>query len=161
MLKLSWQLGIYRKYFNCNTDNILQFHVNFQQHSVAFIRLLPQYYNKIDKQRAIESAPEELRPKLWKRYVDDTLEVIKRGKVEEWSTHLNSMDPTGSIKFTYEEETNNTIPFLNTLLERRPDGSVKVQVYRKKTHTNQYLAFTSRSPFTSENGSGENVVKQV
>ena len=36
------------KYFNCNTDNILHFHVNFQQHSVAFIRLLPQYYNKID-----------------------------------------------------------------------------------------------------------------
>ena len=35
-------------YFNCNTDNILHFHVNFQQHSVAFIRLLPQYYNKID-----------------------------------------------------------------------------------------------------------------
>ena len=31
------------KYFNCNTDNILHFHVNFQQHSVAFIRLLPQY----------------------------------------------------------------------------------------------------------------------
>ena len=84
------------------------------------------------EQRAIESEPEELRPKLWKRYVDDTLEVIKRGKVEEWSTHLNSMDPTGSIKFTYEEETNNTIPFLDTLLERRPDGSVKVQVYRKK-----------------------------
>ena len=81
------------------------------------------------EQRAIESAPEELRPKLWKRYVDDTLEVIRRGKVEEWSTHLNSMDPTGSIKFTYEEETNNTIPFLDTLLERRPDGSVKVQVY--------------------------------
>ena len=91
--------------------------------------------------------------------MDDTLEVIKRGKAEEWSTHLNSMDPTGSIKFTYEEETNNTIPFLDTLLERRPDGSVKVQVYRKKTHTNQY--FYSASPFTSENGSGENVVKQV
>ena len=25
------------KYFNCNTDNILHFHVNFQQHPVAFI----------------------------------------------------------------------------------------------------------------------------
>ena len=33
-------------YFNCNTDNILHFHVEFQQHSVAFIRLLPQYYNR-------------------------------------------------------------------------------------------------------------------
>ena len=35
----------HRNYFNCNTDNILHFHVNFQKHSVAFIRLLPQYYN--------------------------------------------------------------------------------------------------------------------
>ena len=34
---------IYSKYFNCNKNNILHFHVNFQQHSVAFIRLLPQY----------------------------------------------------------------------------------------------------------------------
>ena len=32
------------------------------------------------KQRAMESASGELRPTLWKRYVDDTLEVIKRGK---------------------------------------------------------------------------------
>ena len=37
------------------------------------------------EQRAIESAPNDLRPKLWKRYVDDTLEVIRRGKVAEWS----------------------------------------------------------------------------
>ena len=25
------------------------------------------------------TVPEDLRPKLWKRYVDDTLEVVKRG----------------------------------------------------------------------------------
>ena len=30
------------------------------------------------EQRAMESASEELRPTLWKCYVDDTLEVIKR-----------------------------------------------------------------------------------
>ena len=29
----------------------------------------------------MESAPDDLRPKLWKRYVDDTLEVVRRGKV--------------------------------------------------------------------------------
>ena len=45
------------------------------------------------EQRAMESASEELRPALWKRYVDNTLEVIKRGKVDEWSAHLNNMDP--------------------------------------------------------------------
>ena len=61
------------------------------------------------EQRAMESASGELRPTLWKRYVDNTLEVIKRGKVDEWSAHLNSMDPTGSIKFTHEIETDNTM----------------------------------------------------
>ena len=85
------------------------------------------------EQRAMESASAELRPTLWKRYVDDTLEVIKRGKVDAWSAHLNNMDPTGSIKFTHEIETDNTIAFLDTLLERKEDGSVKVKVYRKKT----------------------------
>ena len=98
------------------------------------------------EQRAMESASAELRPTLWKRYVDGTLEVIKRGKVVAWSAHLNNMDPTGSIKFTHEIETDNTIAFLDTLLQRKEDGSVKVKVYRKKTHTNQYLAFDSHHP---------------
>ena len=84
------------------------------------------------EQSAMESASAELRPTLWKRYVDDTLEVIKRGKVDAWSAHLNNMDPTGSIKFIHEKETDNTIAFLDTLLERKEDGSVKVKVYRRK-----------------------------
>ena len=104
------------------------------------------------EQRAMPSASAELRPTLWKRYVDDTLEVIKRGKVDAWSAHLNNMDPTGSIKFTHEIETDNTIAFLDTLLERKEDGSVKVKAYRKKTHTNQYLAFDSHHPLHQKLG---------
>ena len=48
--------------------------------------------------------------------------------------HINTIDPTGNIKFTYEEEEDKQIPFLDTVLVRREDGSVKLLVYRKKSH---------------------------
>ena len=60
--------------------------------------------------------------------------------------HLNTIDPTGSIKFTYEEESDRKIPFLDTRIVRKEDGSVKLLVYRKKTHTDQYLIFQSQHP---------------
>jgi len=56
--------------------------------------------------------------------VDDGLEVIKRGSVTQLTEHLNSVDSTGSIRFTYEEETETEgqISFLDTLLIRKEDG---------------------------------------
>ena len=98
------------------------------------------------EQRAIATAPVNCRPRLWKRFVDDTLEVIKRGSVAQLTEHLNSVDSTRSIRFTYEEETEGQIPFLDTLLIRKEDGNIKLLVYRKKTHTDQYLNFMSHHP---------------
>ena len=43
------------------------------------------------------------------------------GLTEELLHHLNGVRPT--IKFTVEQEENGTLPFLNTLLRRREDGS--------------------------------------
>ena len=55
------------------------------------------------EKEAIASAPMDCRPKLWRRYVDDVLEVIKSGTTQKLTYHLNTVDPTGSIKFTHEE----------------------------------------------------------
>ena len=103
-------------------------------------------YMEFLEQRAIATAPIHCRPRLWKRYVDDVLEIVRKDQVDNLTTHLNQTDPTDSIKFTYEKEQDCCIPFLDTLIVRKPDGSVKLLIYRKATHTDQYLNFSSHHP---------------
>ena len=55
--------------------------------------------------------------------------------------HLNSQQP--SIRFTMEIEKDNTIPSLDTSVSRDSDGHLAISVYRKPTHTDQYLAYDS------------------
>jgi len=38
------------------------------------------------------------------------------------------------------------MPFLDTLIVRKADGRVKLLIYRKKTHADQYLHFSSHHP---------------
>ncbi|XP_072025387.1 uncharacterized protein [Amphiura filiformis] len=103
-------------------------------------------YLEFLEQQALASAPLDCRPTLWKRYVDDILEIVNKEQVDNLTDHLNQSDPTGNIKFTYEKEQEGTIPFLDTLIVRKADGSVKLLVYRKVTHTDQYLNFESHHP---------------
>ena len=54
------------------------------------------------------------------------MEVVRKGCEQELTEHLNSIDTTGSIKFTYEEKNNNSMPFLDTVMIRKEDGTVKL-----------------------------------
>ena len=89
------------------------------------------------EQKALNS----VNPKLewWSRFVDDTFLIWAHGKEElnKFVDHLNSQND--SIKFTKEFEENNELPFLDTLVIRKQDGGIAHKVYRKKTHTEQYL----------------------
>ena len=68
------------------------------------------------EQEAIVTAPQECKPKLWKRYVDGILELITQGQVENLTNHLNTIDPTRNTKFTHTPEVDGQIPFLDTLM---------------------------------------------
>ncbi|XP_068671416.1 uncharacterized protein [Montipora foliosa] len=82
----------------------------------------------------------EVQPKVWKRYVDDSFCIIKRDAVNSFHTTLNSIDP--HILFTIEEESDQQIAFLDTLVSRK-DNTITIDVYRKATHTDRYLDFSS------------------
>ena len=65
-------------------------------------------------------------------------------RINEFLDHLNNVEP--SIQFTVEVESNGKLPFLDVLLEHEEDGSISTTVYRKPTHTDRYLGFTSHHP---------------
>ena len=94
------------------------------------------------EQNALETFP--TRPRLWTRYVDDTLTDIRRDQLDEFHRRQNSIEQT--INFTIEMEKNSQIPFLDVLLHGEVDGSVQTSVYRKPTHTSRYLQYHSDHP---------------
>ncbi|KAI8484070.1 hypothetical protein Bbelb_381880 [Branchiostoma belcheri] len=98
------------------------------------------------------SAPVNCKPKMWKRYVDDVLEILKKGTERELTDYLNTIDTTDSIKFTHEVEENGAMPFLDTLLLKNEDGTVKLLIYKRETHTDQYLSFNSHHPLHQKLG---------
>ena len=95
--------------------------------------IIANIYMEFLEQQAIAIVPIQCNPRLWKRYVDDVLEIIKDVEVDNLTEHLNQVDQTGNIKLTHEQEKDGQIPFLDTLIVRKEDGKVKLLVYRKKT----------------------------
>jgi hypothetical protein len=93
------------------------------------------------EKKALDSFP--LKPSRWKRYVDDTNVLWPHGKVElqKFFLHLNSISE--DIKFTMKLEENDSIPFLDVLIKRKSNGDLGHAVYRKKTHTENYLHASS------------------
>ena len=86
--------------------------------------------------KALRTSPHPI--SLWRRFVDDAFVDIKSVHKEEFLIHINAMDK--GIQFTAENtRSDGSIPFLNTLVIQEAGGSLLTTVYRKPTHTNQYL----------------------
>ena len=64
--------------------------------------------------------------------------------MDGFTAHINSIDH--NIQFTTEPELNNKLPFLDLCINVREDGGTKITIYRKPTHTDQYLNFSSNHP---------------
>jgi hypothetical protein len=84
-------------------------------------------------------ASSSLKPEFWITLIDDTFVIWAHGreKIEKIVYHLNNYSE--HIKFTMDIEVDGSLPFLDVHVTKKPDGSLGNQVYRKKTHTEQYL----------------------
>ena len=77
-------------------------------------------------------------PLFWRRYEDYICTALRMDLVNSLHQHLNSIDP--NIQFTVEKKTDGQLLFWN-ILSRDTGGSISTSVYRKATHTDQYLEF--------------------
>ncbi|KAJ8957117.1 hypothetical protein NQ318_007333 [Aromia moschata] len=86
-------------------------------------------------------------PRVWFRYVDDIFAVFDTRAIslDNFVAKLNNRFPT--IKFTYEVEHNEQLPFLDVLVIRNSENKLEFDVYRKETATLRYIPNNSHHPF--------------
>ena len=83
------------------------------------------------------------RPSTYFRYVDDTFAIF--GNADQYNSFLedlNNLHP--ALKFTFEIEDNNSLPFLYVLVTKDlANRKYSTSVYRKRTFTGSYMRFES------------------
>ena len=122
--------------------------------------ILANIFMEFFETQLIEDIPEDLRPELWLRFVDDVFCCYRdMDKFEEFLLLLNSIRPT--IIFTVELSMTNTsdigpqdlpigvterIPFLELNVMRLHNGNFTFSIYRKPCHAGNYLHAFSYQP---------------
>ena len=97
--------------------------------------------------KALRTCPNQ--PSIWLRFVDDTFVITKAEHGQPLLHHINNQDP--HIQFTMEQPTQQgSLPFLDTLVTIEPDNIFSTTVYRKPTHTDQYLYWDSNHHITAK-----------
>mgnify|MGYP002831391982 CR=1 FL=1 len=70
----------------------------------------------------------------YKRYVDDCILIVKRGSESQILKDMNEFDEC--LKFTYEDMTENELPYLDTIIYIDNEGTLQLKHYRKPTASN-------------------------
>ena len=94
----------------------------------------------------------------WKRYVDDGIALVRQGEEVALLEKLNRGHD--AIKFTCEVEQQGSLPFLDVFIQK-VGKKVTTKVFRKKTHTDRYLDFSSSHPGSTKWGLVDCLVKRA
>ena len=98
------------------------------------------------------------KPTFYKRYVDDIFAVFEsKLDAETFHTYLNTKHK--NIKFTYEKQIENKLPFLDILISN--NENLQTSVFRKKTYTGLLLNYFSFVPDSYKYGLIETLIDRI
>lgn len=80
-------------------------------------------------------------PRIYSRYMDDIFSIQNARKVNETLKLFNSQHP--NVQFTYENEKDGQLAFLDTLVKRTNEGNLEFEVYRKPCTTDRRIVADS------------------
>lgn len=97
---------------------------------------------------------------FWSRYVDDIFVVSSFDNFDIIFSTANSVNQ--AIQFTSEKEINHNLSFLDVSITFNTSSTTfDTTVYRKSTHTGQYLNFSSSSPISYKRNIFKNLLKRA
>ena len=98
----------------------------------------------------LEECPLSFLPAFYARYVDDIFVLLRsKSHIEPLARYMSSRHK--NIRFTFEEESNNVLPFLDVNVFRDAD-KFSSTVHRKATFSGVYTHFKSFIPETYQKG---------
>ena len=114
--------GVIQTWLTANTSpvhiaDLLDFVLRFGKSKTAqpwgaWYLVIANLYMEIFKEQTIDFPP--CKPKIWKRYIDNSFTILDQHKVDDFLQHLNSQQP--SILFTMETKNNSKIASTLSLL---------------------------------------------
>ena len=116
------------------------------RHQVHFLPIFFSHY----EQKWLDNCPTKFKPMYYKCYVDHSFVLFKsKDHIIPFLNFLNSQHPC--IKFTYEVESDNTLPFLDINI-CHSNGSFLTSVYYKPMFTGIFTNFEKFLPITYKKG---------
>ncbi|XP_062557238.1 uncharacterized protein LOC134222111 [Armigeres subalbatus] len=94
-----------------------------------------------------------------KKYVDDLILALPEDKIHEVLDIFNGYNP--HLQFTVEKESNNKLPFLDTLITRHEDQTLSTSWYSKPIASGRLMNFHSFHPTTMKINIASNYIDRV
>ena len=96
---------------------------------------------------------------LLKKYVDDLILALPEDKISETLACFNSFH--NNIQFTCEVEVDGRIPFLDMVLVRKADQTIKTEWYSKPMASGRFLDYLSHHPLHMKMNVVMNFIRRV